>query len=74
MEMKADDVVSIYMALDSAGVKTWIDGGWAVDALIGTQTRSHGDLDVAIRSTDVSALRSCLVGVKSQICCKFGSA
>lgn len=48
MEMTADDVISIYTALQGAGLETRIDGGWAVD------------LDIAIRSGDLSALRACL--------------
>ncbi|GIE36699.1 aminoglycoside nucleotidyltransferase [Actinoplanes italicus] len=32
----------------------WIDGGWGVDALMGGQTRGHGDLDVAIEARHLS--------------------
>ena len=58
--MTAADVVEIYSALDAAGIGLWIDGGWAVDALLGRQTRFHADLDIAIQSKDLAALRSVL--------------
>jgi lincosamide nucleotidyltransferase A/C/D/E len=34
--------------LDQEGVRAWLDGGWAVDALLGRQTRLHSDLDLAV--------------------------
>ena len=46
--MAAPDVLAALDALSDAGVPTWVGGGWAVDALIGEQTRVHRDLDVAI--------------------------
>ncbi len=30
----------------------WLDGGWAVDALLGGQTRDHKDIDIVIRQSD----------------------
>src|SRR5690606_41853757 len=39
-----------------------VNGGWAVDALHGSQTRSHGDLDVFVDSTTVDALMEWLLG------------
>jgi lincosamide nucleotidyltransferase A/C/D/E len=35
----------------------WLDGGWAVDASLGEQTRPHKDLDVILRTSDVPRLR-----------------
>ncbi len=46
--MSACDVVQIVEALQQAGVDVWLDGGWAVDALVGQQTREHEDLDVIV--------------------------
>jgi lincosamide nucleotidyltransferase A/C/D/E len=33
--------------LRRAGIDTWIEGGWGVDALVGRQTRPHDDLDIS---------------------------
>lgn len=54
--MEAKDVIDLYQKLESRGVKTWIDGGWGVDALLGNQTRPHKDLDIAINQNDVLEL------------------
>jgi len=48
--MMAADVVDIYSTLDGLGIQIWIDGGWGVDALLGKQTRSHKDLDIALEN------------------------
>jgi lincosamide nucleotidyltransferase A/C/D/E len=45
-----DDVLAVLRLADRAGARLWIDGGWGVDALLGSQTREHGDLDVAIEA------------------------
>jgi lincosamide nucleotidyltransferase A/C/D/E len=44
--------------LEAASVDVWVDGGWAVDALLGEQTREHDDLDIAIRFEDADAFRA----------------
>lgn len=54
------DVINLYTQLEGLGMKIWIDGGWAVDALLGKQTRPHKDLDIAIQWHDVSKLREVL--------------
>lgn len=46
-------MVELYGLLERDGVTVWIDGGWAVDAHLGEQTRPHGDLDLAL---DIAAL------------------
>jgi Aminoglycoside-2''-adenylyltransferase len=46
--MKSVDVIEVYKTLTDLGIRVWIDGGWGVDALLGRQTRSHKDLDIAI--------------------------
>lgn len=58
--MEAKEVVDLYRGLDCAGVVIWIDGGWAVDAVVGHQTRSHDDLDIAVEAQDVAMLRQLL--------------
>jgi lincosamide nucleotidyltransferase A/C/D/E len=60
--MTEDDVTMMLERLDGAGIDVWLDGGWAVDALLGEQTRSHGDLDLIVRVGDVPALRVALTG------------
>jgi lincosamide nucleotidyltransferase A/C/D/E len=41
-------------------IRVWIDGGWAVDALLGRQLRAHKDLDIALERSDVGRLREIL--------------
>ena len=40
--------------------KFTLDGGWGVDALLGRQTRLHGDLDIAAPHKDLATIRSLL--------------
>ena len=58
--MQAEYVAELYQELDRIGVAIWIDGGWAVDAVVGRQTRAHGDLDIAVESRSLSMLRQFL--------------
>ena len=44
--MTSDDVLAVMDALAGAGCRVWLDGGWAVDAIIGEETRPHDDLDL----------------------------
>jgi lincosamide nucleotidyltransferase A/C/D/E len=46
--------------LDEFGIPVWLDGGWGVDALLGTQRRSHDDLDLLVRLDDVPQLEKAL--------------
>ena len=59
-EMKIEDVVEIVSLFEDAGMLVVIDGGWAVDALLGRQTRVHEDLDVAVLHADVPKMRALL--------------
>jgi hypothetical protein len=59
-EMTASDVIEIVRLLDQNRIDVWIDGGWGVDALLGEQTRSHRDLDIAVQHGDVPRLRALL--------------
>jgi lincosamide nucleotidyltransferase A/C/D/E len=56
------DVREVLDALDSAGIESWLDGGWGVDALLGEQTRPHQDIDLVVRVGDVVTMRSVLAG------------
>ena len=58
--MSAEDASTLYELFEGAGIVLWIDGGWAVDALLGEQTRSHADLDIALETRFVSQLREVL--------------
>jgi lincosamide nucleotidyltransferase A/C/D/E len=55
-DLTGREVVFLVGALERAGVRCWIDGGWGVDALLGRQTRTHDDLDLVVVSTDVDPL------------------
>lgn len=48
--MDADHALAVLGALDRAGIRAWVSGGWAVDAMAGRQTREHGDLDLALEA------------------------
>ena len=54
------DVIEIYDLMQSHNITLWIDGGWGVDALLGKQTRSHKDLDVAVQAKDIPRMRELL--------------
>ncbi len=58
--MQAEDVVELYGILESNGVEIWLDGGWGVDALLETQTRPHGDLDIEVQKKDLQVLNELL--------------
>jgi lincosamide nucleotidyltransferase A/C/D/E len=59
-EMTVADVLAIVRLFTAHGIDLVIDGGWGVDALLGEQTRSHSDLDIAIPHKDVTLARSLL--------------
>lgn len=59
--MTANDVVELYRLFSQRAINVWLDGGWCVDALLGRQTRPHPDLDIAVRHTDIPALRQLLI-------------
>ena len=42
------EVGRVLDALDAAGVRAWVEGGWGIDALVGRSTREHDDLDLAV--------------------------
>ena len=60
--MDADEVVRIVDWLDERSVVYQVNGGWAVDALVGFQSRSHGDLDLFVDATKVETLIEWLSG------------
>ncbi len=58
--MSAEEVLNIYKSLQEKGILIWIDGGWAVDALLEEQTRPHQDLDIAVQAKDLEPLEELL--------------
>lgn len=58
--MRAADVGFVLDLLSDAGVRTWVDGGWGVDALLGEVGRDHSDLDLVV--VEVGLARSVLAG------------
>jgi lincosamide nucleotidyltransferase A/C/D/E len=52
-EMTADDVCGFLDLMEAHGIRFWVDGGWAVDACLGAQTRRHSDIDIVIEELDV---------------------
>jgi lincosamide nucleotidyltransferase A/C/D/E len=58
--MDARDAAEILAFLEQHGVEVYVDGGWAVDALLGEQTRAHDDLDIAVPHKDVPRVRELL--------------
>jgi lincosamide nucleotidyltransferase A/C/D/E len=58
--MKAGDVVNILKLLYDHNIEVYVDGGWCVDALVGTQTRDHEDLDIAMPHKFDKELRAAL--------------
>ena len=55
-EMSGDVVVQLMQLFDQNGIDVVVDGGWGVDALLGEQTRSHQDLDIAVQHKEVPKL------------------
>ena len=52
--MEAADVLQVLDHLCLAGIRVYVAGGWAIDALIGAQLRPHTDLDLAFDTDDES--------------------
>jgi lincosamide nucleotidyltransferase A/C/D/E len=51
--VEARTVIEILNVLESHDIDVWVDGGWAVDALLGEQTRPHNDLDIVLPHTQL---------------------
>ena len=57
LEKDAADLIAL---LEENGLEVYVDGGWAVDAVLGAQTRPHDDLDIAMPHGQVPRLRALL--------------
>lgn len=58
--MSGADAAALHDMMERAGAPIWIDGGWAVDAVLGRQTRAHSDLDVVIEARRLPVLERLL--------------
>lgn len=54
--MDAQRVLDLLADFADRDISVWLDGGWAVDALLGTQTRLHDDLDLVARRQDTARI------------------
>lgn len=54
------DTADLMALLGQHGLEVYVDGGWAVDAVLGAQTRPHDDLDIALPHAHVPHLRALL--------------
>jgi len=54
--MSAQQAVELVNELAAARIDVCVGGGWAVDALLGEQTRRHSDLDLWITAADFEPL------------------
>ena len=59
-EMSAEAAVKLLRLFEAAGIDVWLDGGWAVDAALGEQTRPHKDLDIILQMSHLPRLREVL--------------
>jgi lincosamide nucleotidyltransferase A/C/D/E len=53
--MDAPEVVAVLDALDAAGIRSGMTGGWGVDALLRRRTRPHRDVDLGVPCEAVQA-------------------
>lgn len=54
VSMTEHDVLEFLDLAEEHDVRIWLDGGWAVDACLGHQTRSHADLDIVLQANDLN--------------------
>jgi lincosamide nucleotidyltransferase A/C/D/E len=59
-EMTARSLVTLLNTIEGAGIDVWLDGGWGVDALLGSRHRAHHDVDLIVRVSDTPRLREIL--------------
>src|SRR5260370_38671506 len=53
-------VVSLLTCLEAHGIPYWLDGGIGVDALLGSWSREHSDLDLVIPLAQAAEARRAL--------------
>jgi lincosamide nucleotidyltransferase A/C/D/E len=50
------EVTDLLAACSRRGIRVWVAGGWAVDAVVGHQTRPHDDLDLAVDAAQLGEI------------------
>ncbi|HEY5707187.1 MAG TPA: hypothetical protein VIS96_16625 [Terrimicrobiaceae bacterium] len=55
-EMSEAALLDLLQQFERSGIEVWLDGGWAVDAVVGERTRAHRDLDLILRASDLDRL------------------
>jgi lincosamide nucleotidyltransferase A/C/D/E len=58
--MNEKDAAGLLKKAAGHNIEVWLDGGWGVDALVGRQTRPHGDIDLFVRRGDAAAFMELL--------------
>jgi len=54
--LTATAVLEFQALMELSSLDVCLDGGWGVDALLGEQTREHGDLDIILNVEDLPRL------------------
>jgi lincosamide nucleotidyltransferase A/C/D/E len=65
--MEAAQVLALFRDFERSGWRVWAAGGWAVDAVVGRQTRPHRDLDIAVDASQLAGITSHLQGLGYRI-------
>ena len=61
--MAPAEVRAVLDCIRSVGRRFWLEGGWGVDALVGTQTGAHRDVDVDIDAEHEEAILAALATI-----------
>jgi lincosamide nucleotidyltransferase A/C/D/E len=59
--MTCAQAVQTIESMAASGIRSWVMGGWGIDALLERQTREHHDLDILVSTSDLPALDSWLL-------------
>ena len=62
--MNEKDAVDLLKAINNLGITVWIGGGWGVDALVGSQTRPHNDMDIYFEKKNANDVINILTAKK----------
>jgi hypothetical protein len=48
LDFELNELLRVCQALNNENLVYWVAGGWGLDALVGSETRRHGDLDLIL--------------------------